>query len=165
MHSRDETSSSQPDYLPATIRATAHQSLLEVASTGGRKTTNRPVRATAHDPVSLGARSPDDSARTVRNPTCTGPLTGPLDECEWKCGGAVFCPPVDATDHKEVDSGRPPHGRVMGPGSRVIGPGSPGAWGQSIARWDEEAALSSPQVVYKLHTDSKSKGESGHEGR
>jgi hypothetical protein len=105
-----------------TIRATGAPSPQEVASTGGRKTTNRPVRATAHDPVSLGARSPDDSARTLRNPTCTEPLTGPLDECEWKCGGAVFCPPVDATDHKEVDSGRPPHGRVMGPGDGHGGP-------------------------------------------
>ena len=37
--------------------------------------------------------------------------------------------------------------------------------GPAVARWDEKAALSSPQLVYGLHTDSKSKGESGHEGR
>src|SRR6185369_7329202 len=29
-------------------------------------------------------------------------------------------------------------------------------------RWDEEAALSSPQVVCGLRTDSRSKGGSGH---
>jgi hypothetical protein len=46
---------------------TARVTTKKGTSTGGRKTTNRPVRATAHDPVSLGARSPDDSARTVRN--------------------------------------------------------------------------------------------------
>lgn len=28
---------------------------------------------------------------------CTGPLRRPLDECEWKHGGAVFRPPVDTT--------------------------------------------------------------------
>ncbi len=106
-------------------------------STGGRKTTNRPVRATAHVPVSFRARSPDDSARTVRNRTCTEPLSGLLDECEWKRGGAVFRRPVDATDNNNIDSGRPPHGRHMGPAAdifaRVMGPPNRQGHGARVA--------------------------------
>ena len=62
-------------------------------------------------------------------------------------------------------SALPPDDRLTALGSASDGPDFLHSEDLSVARWDEEAALSSPQVVCGLHTDSKSKGESGHEGR
>jgi hypothetical protein len=61
------------------------------------------TRAPAHVVIEVGAHSRWVSAllkqlgHRVGPQNAPGPFGGPLDECEWKRGGAVFRPPVDAT--------------------------------------------------------------------
>jgi len=89
------------------------QQVSSKASRGGRKTTNRPVRVTAKRYSSLRARRQIAAPERI-GPQCAPGPTGPLDECEWKRGGAVVSP-SRGRDRQPgfVDPGRPPHGSIV----------------------------------------------------
>ena len=64
--------------------------VLDVLPQWARDALQRPPRPGDCDAeLGLRGRRRDVSARTDRTPMCTGPYHRPLDECEWKRGGAV----------------------------------------------------------------------------
>ena len=67
-------------------------------------------------------------------PQCAPGPTGPLDECEWKRGGAVVSPSRGRDRQPDIlDPGRPPHGSIVTMRPATTGDAKPPSFHDQVA--------------------------------